>query len=247
MVFVLSKILLFLLKPLVWVIFLFVLAICTKNFKRRKRLLITGLVLLVLFSNSFIVGKFFNLYESPYPPDQKVDVGIVLGGFSNINERNNKIKFGWAGDRLFQAISLYKSGGINKILVTSGSANLIDKTVKEGDLVFDYLKQIGIPEADILIENQGRNTIENASLSFLLIKKINTDAKVMVITSAWHIPRARIAFSKYFKKVAFYPTNYIGKTSYDFSNYVIPSAEALSNWELLFKEWIGLLVDRFRA
>jgi hypothetical protein len=37
------------------------------------------------------------------------------------------------------------------------------------------------------------------------------------------------------------------KTTYDFSDYVIPSAEALSNWELLFKEWIGLLVDRLRT
>lgn len=248
MVFVLSKILLFLIKPLVWVFCLFIFAMISKNASKRKRFLFAGLITLLIFSNSFIVGKIFNYYEPSYPKDKEYDIGIVLGGFSSINGRNNHIRFGWAGDRLFQVISLYKSGKIDKILITSGSASISDTKIKEADLVFDYLKKIGIPDSSILIENQSRNTIENASLSFKLIENIQPNARILIITSAWHIPRAKIAFSKYFgEKIDYYPTNYIGKTNYDLSDYLIPSAEALSNWELIFREWIGLIVDKIRA
>lgn len=248
MIFVLSKILLFLIKPIVWVVCLFLIALISKNGIKRKRFLIAGLITLLFFSNAFVLGKIFNAYESNYPTGQEYDVGIVLGGFSGVNERNNQIRFGGTGDRLFQAISLYKSGKINRFLITSGNSNLDDKTVKEGDLVYNYLKQIGIPESSIIIENQSRNTIENASLSYQLIKKVNPKARVLVVTSAWHIPRAKIAFSKYFgNNVDYYPTNFIGKTDYDLSDYLIPSAVTLSNWELIFKEWIGLLVDELRV
>jgi len=248
MIFVLSKILFFLIKPVVWVICLFLIALISKNGTKQKRYLLAGLITLFVFSNSFIVGKVFNAYEPTYPVVKKYDIGIVLGGFSNINKRNNAIAFGMTADRLFQTLSLYKNGNINKILITSGSANLIDKTVKEGDLVYNYLKQIGIPDSSILIENQSRNTVENASLSYKLIKKVQPNARILVITSAWHIPRSKMIFSKYFgNNAAYYPTNFIGKINYDLSDYLIPSADALSNWELIFKEWVGLLVDRFRA
>ncbi|RZL46953.1 MAG: YdcF family protein [Pedobacter sp.] len=248
MAFILSKIFLFLLMPFVWAIALFILALSSKKPVRRKRFLVCGVVVLLFFSNGFIIGRIFNAYEAKYPKFQKYDVGIVLGGFAGINKRNNQVSFGFSGDRFLQAIALYKNGTINKILVTGGSANLLkDKNIKEADLVKDYLKKIGIPDSVVLIENQSRNTIENAKFSKELIHKINPKAKVLVITSAWHIPRAKLNFSKYFKNnIEYYPTNHIGKVEYDLSDFMVPSADALNNWNLIFKEWVGLVVDRFR-
>ena len=247
MLFVLSKILLFLIRPFIWAIILFIIAIFTGSSRKKKRLFLSSLFIILFFSNSFIVGSVLNIYEVKYPPMAKYDVGILLGGFSNVNKRNNSVQFGWAGDRLLQGVSLYKKGVINKILVTGGNSNLIDNKLKEADLTFNYLKQIGIPDSAILIENQSRNTLENASLSYKLIEKQKPKAKLLVITSAWHIPRAKVIFSKYFKNATYYPTNFLGKTEYDFSDYIVPSTEALSNWDLLFKEWIGILVDKFRG
>jgi uncharacterized SAM-binding protein YcdF (DUF218 family) len=248
MVFTLSKILLFIIKPIVWIFCLFLWAILTKNAVRRKKITTVGLIALFVFSNTFIVGKIFNLYETTYPIEQHYNVGVVLGGFSGINKRTGKIAFNWASDRLFEAISLYRTGKIDKILITSGNANLVDKQIKEGDLVYHYLREIGIADSAILIENKSRNTIENAALSYKLIKKLDPKAKILVITSAWHIPRAKMIFSKQFgDNISFYPTNFIGKTNYDIGDYLIPSAGALSNWELIFKEWVGYLVDKFRT
>lgn len=248
MIFILSKILLFLIKPIVWIFVFLIFAIASKQPKQRKRYLVCALIVFFVFSNAFIVGKIINSYEASYPKAGKYDVGIVLGGFSGLNKRNNEIAFNWAGDRLFQAIALYKKGQIKQILLSSGSANLLDKHVKEADLAIKYLKLIGIPDSAILIENQSRNTIENARYSLALIAKNNPKAKVLVITSAWHIPRAKLIFDKQAKqKIEYYPTNFSGKTEFELSDFIIPNASALSSWEMLFKEWMGLAVDWIRA
>jgi len=248
MIFILSKILLFLIKPIIWIFVLLIFSLPLKNQKKRKCYLIITFTLFLFFSNGFIAGKVMNAYESGYPKAQKYDVGIVLGGFSGLNNRNNQIAFSGSGDRLFQAIALYKKGQIKQILLSSGSANLISKEIKEADLAIQYLKLIGIPDTAILVENQSRNTVENAKYSLALIEKKSLHAKVLVITSAWHIPRAKLIFDKQTTlKIDYYPTNFLGNTEFEFGDLIIPNASAFGTWELLFKEWIGLIVDRFRS
>ncbi len=247
MVFILSKLLLFLIKPLVWVFFLILSAIFSKSKLRRKRLIVAGIIVLLLFSNSFIVGKILNGYEATTPTLTHYDYGIVLGGFSGTDEKTNAIRFNWTADRLYQTIHLYEKGVVENILVTSGSSNISNNEIKEADQVYKYLRGIGIPDSAIVIESKSRNTLENARYSTLIIKRLNPKAKVLVITSAWHIPRAKLIFSKYMKEnITYYPTNYMGKIKYSWSDYFVPSLGALINWQFLIKEWIGLIVDRFR-
>ncbi|WP_316833126.1 YdcF family protein [Pedobacter aquatilis] len=205
-------------------------------------------MVLLIFSNGYLIGKAYNLYEPDYPSIKKnYDVAIVLGGFSGLNKRNNEIQFNWASDRLFQTFSLYKKGKVKKILITSGNASLSDNEVKEADLVQKFLKDICIPDSDIIIENQSRNTIENAKFSTQIIEKKYPDASILVVTSAWHVPRARLIFKRFLKtKPDYLPTNYIGKYEYSPEDF-IPDPGNLSSWEILFKEWIGYLVDRWRA
>ncbi|WP_457269521.1 YdcF family protein [Pedobacter sp. UYEF25] len=188
-----------------------------------------------------------NIYEAKYPKLKTYDVGIVLGGFSGINSRNKSIAFNGSGDRLIQAIKLYKNGIIGKILIASGNANLMDNKIKEADLASAYLKEIGIPDSAIMVDNSSRNTLENAKNSATLISKRGKNLTILVITSAWHIPRSKIIFDKVFeKKLIYYPCNFLGKTSLDLSDFIVPSAEALSIWPMLFKEWFGLAVDTWR-
>lgn len=248
MIFILSKIFLFIIKPIFWVGILLILAVFTKRTRWKKKFLLSAILILLLFSNGFLIGKVFNFYEAEYPAqNKKYDVAIVLGGFSGLNKRNNEISFGGSSDRLFQAISLYKKGITSKILLSSGSANLINKEVKEADLAIAYLKLIGIPDSAIIVENQSRNTIENAKFSLALINKLKPNANILVVTSSWHIPRTKLIFNKYTKtNLDYYPTDFKGETDYDFGDYIIPNASALATWEILLKEWIGLIVDSVR-
>ncbi|RYD74829.1 MAG: YdcF family protein [Sphingobacteriales bacterium] len=249
MIFILSKILLFLIKPFFWCCSLLVTAFFIKSPKLKRRFFSFGLIILLLFSNGFIIRKVYNLYEPEYPKAIKnYDVAIVLGGFSGLNKRNNDIQFNRTSDRLFQTISLYRKGKIRKILIAGGNADLTDNQVKEADLVKVFLHQICIPDSDVFIENQSRNTIENAKFSRAIIDKYNPSAKVIVVTSAWHIPRAKLIFDRTLaNKPDYLPTNYNGEVSKISFDDFVPEAGAMSSWDTLFKEWIGLAVDKIRS
>ena len=98
MFFYLSKVLTFLVSPMVWFFALFILGLKTKDEKRKKRLLISALVVIYVSCNSFLVDELARAWE-PVTPDyymssEKYDVAIVLGGIGSIDERQKRLDFG---------------------------------------------------------------------------------------------------------------------------------------------------------
>jgi uncharacterized SAM-binding protein YcdF (DUF218 family) len=248
MLYIHTQFLLYLLQPLVWLIVLFIYTIFCRHKLRQKKLFIFVLAGLIFFANPFIIGKVFNAYEEGYPTEKHYQIGIVLGGFAGYDEERKQIMFSSSGDRLFEAIKLYRQGRIEQILISGGNSNLLDNKIREADIAAAYLRKIGIPDSVILVENESRNTVENAILSFKKVQEVNPHAKILVVTSAWHIPRARLNFSKYFKQdIFYYPSNYMGKTHYNLTDYFLPSFSSFQKWNFMIKEWAGLIVDRFRG
>ncbi len=249
MFFILSKILLFLIKPLVWVIFILLRGIFTKDELKRKRRLIIGTFILYLFSNSFLVNEALKLYESrgTQQLDSVYNVGIVLGGFATKDITTGKTVFFESSDRFLQALKLYHEGKIRRIMISSGSASVIDQSVKEADAVSNYLHSIKVPDSAIIVENKSRNTSENASCSFKILDSLNIKSGLLVISSAWHLPRAKLCFNKR-DSVDYFATNFYSKPIRDYSpdNLLVPSTEALSKLDFLIKEWVGYVVYWFK-
>jgi uncharacterized SAM-binding protein YcdF (DUF218 family) len=242
MFFYLSKILLFLIKPLIWVMAILLGAVFTKDdYKRKKRLLIATL-LLFFISNSFLVNEAILLYESDGTTelDSSYDVGLVLGGFSRKDTILNRTVFFEANDRLMQAIKLYKDGKIKRLMISSGNASVLHQELKEADAVHDYLLSIGIPDSAMIIENQSRNTLENIQFSKKLLDSLGLKNRVLVFTSAWHIPRTELCTNNNMQ-VHFYATNYMADRRRDYSpdNLLVPSATAVTKLEMLMKELVG--------
>jgi len=243
MFFYLSKILLFLIKPLVWVVFIYLRSVFTKDELKRKRRLIIATILLFLFSNNFLVNELAMLYEnhSTNPLDSTYDVGIVLGGFAAKDKNTGETVFYDASDRFLQALKLLKQGKIKRLIVSSGSTSILNNIDKEADAVKRYCKSIGIADSLVIAESHSRNTLENATFSFKTIDSLGIKTKPLVITSAWHIPRAKLCFNNDKHKSDYYATNYIGsgKRELTIENLLAPSTSALYNLELLVKEWVG--------
>lgn len=242
MFFFLSKILLFLLKPIFWIIAILLAAIITKNEIKRKRRLIIALVLTFILSNNFIINQCFLAYESKGNQnfDSAYDVGLVLGGFSKKDTFINRTVFFEANDRLMQTLALYSEGKIKKIMISSGSAQVLHQELKEADAVKDYLINIGVPDSNILIENQSRNTIENIEFSKVILDSLYQSPRILVISSAWHLPRVELCLKNRLNADVF-ACNFMGDPVKDYSAYqlIIPNANALSRSELLIKEWVG--------
>lgn len=92
------------------------------------------------------------------------------------------------------------------------------------------------------LEEQSRNTWENAVYSAALLKPAGIDT-VVLVTDAWHLRRGVESFHAQGLKVLPAPTGFRGKTYDDIRTY-LPETYALHHtWDALH-EWLGILVYR---
>ena len=128
MFFFLSKLLTFLLSPLVWVFVLLFIALFTRKAWHRKKFLIIGIGLLYFFSNEFICNEVYRGWEYPFTRLEKgetYDYAVVLGGYSNFDTVFSRIKFTEAADRFVQSYQLYQQGKVKKLFLTGGSGSML--------------------------------------------------------------------------------------------------------------------------
>jgi uncharacterized SAM-binding protein YcdF (DUF218 family) len=242
MFFIFSKILFFITQPLCWITSLLILFYFIKNNKKKKQVFWIAIAGLIIFSNRFICDCCLKLWEVPYVKKEMLrknyDYGIILGGMSSYSIEYKRVIFGLSADRLFQALELYKEGRIKKIILAGGTGELFRKDMKESAPLKEYLISIGVSKDDIYIDNDSKNTYENArNVKYILRDKIQP--RLLLITSAFHMRRAKGCFNREGLNVDIYPADLQSKTFYSPSDFFIPSAESLDKWNLLIKELIG--------
>ncbi len=252
MFFILSKIIAYLLLPINWVFLLFLGHIVFKKKKWRKSLVPFGIFLLIFFSSPLIFNLTANFWEGEAiavkaMPDN-FDYIILLGGFSNYHKGlDYQYMVSERGNRLIASLQLYKEGKASKIIVSGGSGNIWENRISEAILTRDFLIQIGIPPEDILVESNSRNTYENALFTKQLLDKIQTGAKCILVTSAFHMPRAKALFDKQGVDVTAYPTDFTGNRLNQPKHIFVPSGSVLWKWEFFIKEWVGILVYKIKG
>jgi uncharacterized SAM-binding protein YcdF (DUF218 family) len=242
--FILSKILLFLLNPLFWICLAFLLSWIIKKPVWKKRLRITAVILLLIFSNPFLINKVLTDFETPkhqIAENEKYTVGILLGGFVGFDSKGEGY-FNEASERVIQSLRLYKTGHIQKILMSGGSGTLLRQEFREADFTRDQLIKMGVNPADILIDRNSRNTYENAVYSKQILDSLGLTAPYLLITSAWHMPRATAVFRKAGLNIQPFPCDYKHSITSDPEDFIVPSATAMGRWSMVLKEWMGILV-----
>jgi uncharacterized SAM-binding protein YcdF (DUF218 family) len=247
MFFILSKALYFFINPFSWILILLAFYLFLKNAKWKRISKITLVFCLVFFSNSFIFYEFERLWEvhgTPVSKVKKYEVGIVLGGMFEFDNDVKQLSVRRGADRIWQALALYKKGKIKKILITGGSGYVTDRGLNEAKQLKPYLIQIGIPEKDIIIEINSKNTYENAvETKKILVRSYPHIKKCLLITSGQHMRRARAIFKKEgFVFDTFSTDLYTSpKRHYYWHQFIVPDVEVLFNWNGLIKEWFGYI------
>jgi uncharacterized SAM-binding protein YcdF (DUF218 family) len=244
MFFLLSKILTFFCAPLTWIVLGFVVAILSNNIKKKKKFLIASFIALLVFSNTFLFDRFMNAWEVHAIPDDKLgnyDIGILLTGMSTFDPQINRLEFNDRTDRLLQTIKLFKENKIQSIILSGGPINFDGSDTLEGPILKKYIESLGIPSERIILELHSRNTHENA----VNLKYLATDfkgKKILLISSAAHLPRATLCFKKEGIPVFPYSTDrYSGPVKFEIDYLILPSASTLFNWEKLIHEWVGII------
>ena len=248
MMFAISKLVIVLLSPILWILIVFVWGWFSKKAARKKRCYIAGIIMLLFFTNPFIINKLILAYQPKkvtLRTDENYSAGILLGGFAGMNKTDHQTYFSEQSDRFIQAMLLYKTGHIKKIIVAAGDGSVFNRgDFREGDFVQEQLMAMGIPAADIAVDRNSRNTAENAINAKKIIDSLQLPPPYLLVTSAIHIPRAKKTFIKAGIDVIPYPAAYFVRPpdSVVPTDYILPSASALKNWDMYLREIIGSLM-----
>jgi len=245
--FLLGKLLLLLLKPLTWILIIFLIGLISKNLKKKKRFILASFVMLLFFSNPFFCRVLVKMYETKpvvLQANENFQAGIVLGGFVSYNDKTGGAYFSEASDRFIETVLLYKTGHISKIIVSGGNGYAIKNAFQEAYFVKDRLVQAGVLPQDILTEGLSRNTYQNAVYTKRICDSMHLTGPFLLISSAIHIPRAEALFKKQQMDVRPYPCDFLAQTLANnfWEDYLIPSSYTLYEWDLFLKEITGLLV-----
>jgi len=249
MFFILSKLLSFFTSPIIWIFLLLLIALLLKNPKKKKRFLIATLAVFYFFTNSFVADEVMRIWEVKHININNInsyDYGIVLGGvISGYDTKNKQVIFNRSVDRLLQGIELYKKGIIKKIVFTGGSGSVIERNKIEANYIKNFLINIGIPNNDIIIENESRNTYENALFTKNIIGA-ETNRTDLLITSGYHMRRSAACFKKQgFSFDVYSADRFSGNRKFVFDHLFIPNIGALEQWRVILHEWYGFIAYRF--
>lgn len=254
MFFFLSKFLLFLIQPLNWILALIVYGLVGKNPKRKRRALRIAIAVLFVNSNPIISNIVAKMYEAEGVEvaalKAQYDYAIVLGGFANLASPydEDRLNLNSSANRLSQTVDLYYQGKIKKIILSGGNGNIVGNQENEAINAAAYLKRIGIPEEAIIIDKKARNTHENFKYSKELLNQNGEIANILVITSAFHVPRSRLIAKKAGVACDFFPTDFYFKDwELTPSNTFIPDNDCMKMWQFMIKEWFGLLAYKLKG
>lgn len=248
MFFILSKILAFLLAPFTW-FFIGLLFLLKKVWHTPFKKWVLGLtIFLYVCSNSFFVDEIVRAWEyeddSIYLKTTKYDLAILLAGMGRIDERQDRFDFTASGDRLLQTLDLYYKGRIKKILITGGSGSISKPHHREAAYIKRYLLNMGIPDSCVIIENNSRNTYENAIFTKQILDSIHYQGNTLLVTSSFHMRRSKAIFEKTgYQNITPYVTNkFSGLRKFEFDHCFIPNTEALWLMQLIVHEMVGYVV-----
>ena len=243
-----SKILIWLIYPLSLSIMLIVIASLMRVLNKKilsYTFLLTGIIILYICSIKPTADILLLPLESKYVANEKNflrgDAIVVLDG---------------PGDRYIKGINLFFKKAA-PLIIMSGFGSDYDGYISGSILMKRFAIDCGIPPEKIIIESESRNTRENALYTKQLLNSINAQ-KVILITSAFHMPRAYGVFKKIGVDVMPVSTDYITEDThhrpvskmkdlhYDLLSF-IPDVEHLGHSTFAIKEYIGMIVYRLKG
>lgn len=216
--FVVTKLIAWLLEPLNWYLLLCVTALVALYYKK-KRLVVGCLTAVVVcfvvigFTQlaSSLLGIYENAYHKPTNINNLQGVVVLGGGIDPlISQTHNEIALTNGSERLFALARFAKKYPNAQLVYTGGSGYLLHQQTKEAYHVHQFLDQLGITDTQLLLETDSRTTYENArnSKALLAQKDITTSGTWLLVTSAFHMRRAIRTFARFGMHMTAYPVDY---------------------------------------
>ena len=223
---------------------------------RRRWLAVVGLLGLWGFSLPVVANFLLAVQEGregrvPVERLERADAVVVLGGMILEVPVAPLGEWGSAVDRFEAGVELWQAGKAPYLVFTGGWVPWRPTARPEGEILRERARRRGVPDPALLVTAGVGNTAAEALAVFELLYKEQAVAagrgapRIVLVTSAFHLPRATGLFERAGLEVQGYPVDFYRDAAtrlapHDF----LPSAEALRNSEMVLREWLGIAFYR---
>jgi len=220
--------------------------LCTRLTRLASWLIVTSLVLIAVAGLSPLGNALILPLEQRFPPWSASrgppDGIVVLGGAisPDVSAARDTIALDEAAERITVTAELARRYPNARIIFSGGSNALIFDDRPEAPFAVRQLEALGVAHDRIIAEEQSRNTIENAVFS-RLIANPQPGEHWLLVTSAYHMPRAMAAFRAAGFSVEAFPVDWRTRGAADLVRPFASLSEGLRRTDTAVHEWVGLL------
>lgn len=250
--FVASKLLSFATQPLSWVVALLLLGLGLMSLRRTwgVRLCWAALGVMLLQGWQLPPDALLRQLEAKYPgpgPTSSLQgyAGIVLLGGAlesgHIWQTHGQVALNSAAERMTAPIALLRQYPHLRVLFTGGEGELVSSGMTEAERAKIFFDSMGVPAQQMIYESASHTTYENAILS-AKVPGVDPTQRWLLLTSAFHMPRAMALFQKAGWNVTPYPVDF--RTAGDTGWMSFSLVGGAEKWQMVLHEWAGLLAYR---
>lgn len=246
--FVLSKLMSAITQPVFWLAVWWGVALLMLGSRKRAAVLMLwgGMVVLGLLGFKAVPDLLLRPLENRYLTPAKEAVAqhvIVLGGaidHPDVYQTHGQVPLGDAAERMSVPVGLIRQHRL-QLVFSGGEGRLWATGVTEAALAKVFYEEQGADMTRVTLEGGSRTTRENARQVAALLGE-RCQQPWLLVTSAWHMPRAMAEFEAVGCKVTAYPVDFRTGVATDWTEYSM--AHSLLRWQTALHEWLGLWVYR---
>lgn len=250
--FIAAKLLQFATQPLAWVALLLIGALIGMHGRRRWGLRLGWAALAVLIVQGWepLPDALIRQLEARHPevaastPLAGYAGLVVLGGAlepAYVWQSHSQPALNEAAERMTAALPLLQQSPKLRLLFTGGDGQLFAGSLTEAQRAARFFATMGVAPDRLLLESASRTTYENALFSARL-PGVDPRQPWLLLTSAWHMPRAFASFQRAGWNVTPYPVDFRTGSATPWTEYSL--ADGARKWHLLLHEAVGLLAYR---
>jgi uncharacterized SAM-binding protein YcdF (DUF218 family) len=224
--------------------------------RRKSRLamipVLLSLLLLLVSSNGWVsewLVKSLENQHRPLNPIPNADAIVVLGGATRpVFPPRPWVDVNEAGDRVLYGAKLYREGKAPKVILSGGRIDWKQSGPPESADMVELMKGMGVPESAMLQDPTSLNTHENA-VNVKKIMEANNMRKILLVTSAMHMPRSLRIFQKLGIDAIPATTDFVisdldqeefGRSAQAVTLNLLPEVERLYFSSRALKEYVGI-------
>ena len=190
-------------------------------FRKKVKFIYSAFIFLIIFSNGLFADILWRLLEHPW---ERLDYSfvtpsdgiVVLSSGRHLPPGNAKIIEWYDPDRFLAGIDLYKANKSNRLIFTGGINPLSSDLPPEGDIYIKEAISMGLPKEDLFTTYPVNNTLQEAKA---IKKLLNNELpliqnRIILVTSAFHMKRAKKVFESEGISVQPYPVDFKSNKSF---------------------------------